>query len=348
MDPKLRLWIYGAKGVGSQGDGSVQFLAKGEREADALQAYLLEERGMPSFRLTIGPEKTVKKAIIPLAGFGTRVFPESKCIRKCFLPLMDTDGLLKPALMILLEELLAAGIEEICLVIGEDEQEEFERFFAPLPDAYREKLPIDKQIVEDHITAMRQHITFILQKDRLGFGHAVWLAAPFTEGEPTLLLLGDFVYRSNTEQCCVRQVLNAYMECGKTLVSIAEVPLERVSHYGIVYGVWEENESIMSVDSIIEKPTTDYAMQYLGVENSRGEKKYYATFGQYVLQPEVFQELEKEILNGQHSEGLEFGLTASLDRVREQYGLSAFVPNGRSFDIGLPEAYRDTVRDFSV
>ncbi|MBR6333607.1 MAG: hypothetical protein IKR77_04350, partial [Bacteroidales bacterium] len=97
-------------------------------------------RGMPSFKLTIKPGQKVQKAIIPLAGFGTRVFPAAKCVGKCFMPLLDTDGLLKPALMIMMERLMEAGIEKIALVIGEDEQEEFDRFFSPLPTEYREHL----------------------------------------------------------------------------------------------------------------------------------------------------------------------------------------------------------------
>lgn len=345
-DPEIAKWTYGAKGVGSQGDGTVQFLARDEKCAADLQVYLKEVRGMPSFTLTLKPGQTVKKAIIPLAGFGTRVFPATKCIRKCFLPLLDTDNILKPALMIMIERLLEAGIEEIALIIGEEEQEEFDRFFAPLPEEHREKLPADKLKCEEQIASMRQHITYLYQRERKGFGHAIWLARKFTENEPVLLLLGDFVYRSNTAESCCKQVLDAYKECGRTLVGITEVPLERVVHYGILCGVWDENESMMKAHAMVEKPTDDYAKEYLGVKNARGEQKYYATFGQYVLSPEVFEELDREISAGAPSEGKEFGLTAALDRVRAKYGLYGFVPDGRSFDIGLPDTYRRTMWEF--
>ena len=83
-------------------------------------------------------------------------------------------------------------------------------------------------------------------------------------------------------------------------------------------------------------------------ENAKGEIKYYATFGQYVLTPEVFEELDRQIrVVGKPSEGKEFGLTAALDNIREKHGLFGFVPDGESFDIGLPDAYRDTVWRFS-
>ena len=236
-DPVVESYTYGGKGVGSQGDGTVQLLAKGEKEAAALQKYLREQRGMPSFTLTLKPGQTIKKAVIPLAGFGTRVFPATKTVRKCFMPILDTDGILKPALMILLERLLESGIEEICLIIGEDEQEEFDRFFAPLPENHREKLPMHMARCEELIREMSQRIVYVHQKERLGFGHAVWLARQFTENEPVLLLLGDFVYRSNTEVNCSRQIMDAYKECGCALVSVKEVPLDQVVHYGILHGV---------------------------------------------------------------------------------------------------------------
>ena len=347
-DPEIQKYIYGAKGVGSQGDGTVQLLAKSGNDAAELQKYLLEKRGMPSFALTLKPGQTIKKAIIPLAGFGTRVFPATKTIRKCFLPLLDTDGLLKPALMIMLERLLEAGIEDICLIIGEDEQEEFDRFFSPLPEENREKLPDEKAKCEDLILSMRKHISYVYQKERKGFGHAVWLAKHFSDNEPVLLLLGDFVYRSNTDVSCCKQIIDAYKECGLTLVSINEVPLDRVVHYGIIRGVWDNDEqTMMKVDKMVEKPTDDYAKEYLGVSGKSGEDKYYATFGQYVLTPEVFEELEKQIKSGEGpSEGNEYGLTAALDTVREKHGMYAFVPDGRSYDIGLPDAYRQTMWDF--
>ena len=347
-DQRIKPFIYGAKGVGSNGDGSVQFLAKSSEDADRLQEYLTSERGMVSFRLTIKPEQAVKKAIIPLAGFGTRVFPATKCLKKCFMPILDTDGLLKPALMIILERLIESNIEDICLIIGEDDQKEFDDFFAPLPEEFREQLPEDKLKYDRLIAKMRSHITYIHQKERRGFGHAVWLARSFTNDEPTLLLLGDFLYSSNSSVSCCKQIIDAYRECGKTLVSIMEIPLERVVHYGILHGIWEDREeSIMNVDTMVEKPTTDYAGEYLGVIDNHRRKKYYATFGQYILTREVFDELEHEICHEQEpSEGREYGLTSALDKVCKKHGMYAFVPDGRSFDIGLPEAYRRTMMEY--
>lgn len=348
-DPYISELTWGGKGVGSQGDGTVQFLAKDEKSAKKLQEYLKNEKGMPSFLLTLKPGQTVRKAIIPLAGFGTRVFPATKCMPKCMMPVLDRDGVLKPALLIMLEQLMEAGIEDICLIIGEDEQPDFDRFFEPLPEEQQEKLPDSKRKYEDLISNLRHHITYVYQRERLGFGHAVWLAKRFTDGEPALLLLGDFLYRSNTAVNCCKQVIDAYKECGGALVSITEIPLSRVVHYGIVHGCWNnKEETILKADRMVEKPTDDYAEEYLGIDNARGERKYYATFGQYVLTPEVFDELERQIkVVGKPSEGKEFGLTSALDTIRENNGLFGFVPDGKSFDIGLPDAYRETMWRYS-
>ena len=125
--------------------------------------------------------------------------------------------------------------------------------------------------------------------------------------------------------------------------------MSRVVHYGIVHGCWNnKEETILKADRMVEKPTDDYAEEYLGIDNARGERKYYATFGQYVLTPEVFDELERQIkVVGKPSEGKEFGLTSALDTIRENNGLFGFVPDGESFDIGLPDAYRETMWRYS-
>ena len=334
-----------AEAAGAYGNGFAQLPAKGQ-EAGKLPDSPQEQQQVPPLPTSCRKGQDIWKAVIPLAGFGTRVFPATKCVRKCFLPLLDTDGLLKPALLILLTQLRDAGIREIALVIGEEDREEMDRFFAPLRKEHRESLPEAKQACEDEILRLREQVTYVIQKERKGFGHAVWCTRDFADGEPVLLVLGDFVYRSDLPENCCRQVMDAYKECGGTLVSILEVAPERVVHYGILHGVWEEKETVMRVDAMVEKPSVDYAREHLGVRNCRGEEKYYATFGQYVLTPEVYAELTREILSGRPTEGKEYGLTAALDRVREKHGLYGFAPKGRAFDIGLPETYRETMMEF--
>ncbi|MCR5093831.1 MAG: hypothetical protein K6B72_07660 [Lachnospiraceae bacterium] len=346
QDKGVRGYVYGAKGVGSQGDGTVQFLAKSPADAAGLVAYLDKTFGMPAFTLTLKPGQAVKRAIIPLAGFGTRLFPATKGVRKGFLPLLDRDGLLKPSLLILLEQLDEAGIDEIRLVIGEDDEAEYERLFGELPLEYEEKLPEEKRSYERLMERIHDKISYQVQRERLGFGHAVYQCRDFVQNEAVLLLLGDMVYQTQADRNCCRQIMDEYTECGRTTIGIQEIPLERVPHYGILHGQWEDARSRrMHVDRMVEKPTDDYAAEYLGVPDQAGEKHYYATFGQYVLTPRVFTELGRLIENGRMSGG-EFQLTDALIAVCETEGMAAYLPDGESFDIGLPENYRIAMARF--
>lgn len=345
-DQTIQAWVYGAKGVGSQGDGTVQFLCRDADSRDLLMKYLRDEKGMSSFSLTLKPGQSVKKAIIPVAGFGTRLYPATRGIKKDFMPLVDGDGNIKPAILILLEQLDEAGIEQVCLVVGEEEQEEYEHFFQALPEEHMRRLNEEKRLYEEKIINLGKKITYVHQQERLGFGHAVYQCRAFTGNEPVLLLLGDMVYQSFSEDNCSRQLIQAFEQCGKTLVGIHEVPEDEVMHYGILHGQWDnEEETLLKVDQMCEKPTIAYAQEYLKVSDRRHREQYYAVFGQYVLTPAVFAELENNIRNDQTTHG-EFQLTDALEQVREKFGLYGYRPNGKSYDLGLPEAYRKTMWEF--
>ena len=132
-DEHIKTLTYGGKGVGSHGDGSVQFLAKDEACQQQLLGYL-ESLGMPAYKLTIQPVHTVRRAIIPVAGFGTRLYPATRCMKKDFFPIPCADGMVRPVILILLEELVQSGIEDICLVLGsEEERKLYANFFETLP-----------------------------------------------------------------------------------------------------------------------------------------------------------------------------------------------------------------------
>lgn len=345
-DETVQSLTYGAKGVGSQGDGTVQFLCKDEVSRAKLSAYLEDVLGMPSFTLTLKPGQSVKRAIIPVAGFGTRLYPATKGLKKDFVPVVDKDGTMKPAILVLLEQLDEAGIDQICLVIGAEERLFYEHFFSPLPEEHLMKLGEEKRAYEERIAALGRKVTYVEQCDRLGFGHAVYQCRSFTQGEPVLLLLGDMLYQSAEEENCSAQLIRAFENIGKAMVSIHPVAEEDVMHYGILHGLWDdEEERVLKIDQMCEKPTADYAREYLKVRNHRKEEQYFAVFGQYVLTPEVFAELESNIRERKMSHG-EYQLTDALDQVREKFGLVGFRPNGRSFDLGLPESYRETVWEY--
>ncbi len=345
-DKNLTPYIFGSKGVGSQGDGTIQFLAKNEESQKKIIEYLKNEKGMNGFPLTLKPRKTITKAIIPVAGFGTRLFPVTKCLKKDFFPVMDKDGILKPVLLILLEQLVNAGIEKICLVIGEEEQLIYDAFFGELSKEHYEKLPEEKRKYEDLLESLSSKITYVYQKERKGFGHAVLQCREFTNGEPVLLLLGDMIYHSNIDKNCMEQMIDAYEHTGLSVVSMHTVNKEEVVHYGIMTGRWENSkETIMKISEMSEKPTVEYASDYLAVKTKEKKENYYAVFGQYVLTKDVFDELDSNIKNNKLERG-EFQLTSALDQVREKTGLMGYVVDGTSYDVGLPDQYIKTVEEF--
>lgn len=347
-DPNILPLVYGGKGVGSQGDGSIQFLAKNEECQHKLVEYL-NSQNMPAYKLTIQPKHTIRKAIIPVAGFGTRLYPETRFLKKDFFPVVDKDNQVKPVILVLIEECLAAGIEDICLVLGgEEEREMYKNFFeTKLSDEHLAKLPKEKIRYEEHILEVGKKLHYVYQTEKKGFGDAVYRCVDFAGNEPVLLLLGDTLYRSGTNKCCALQFIEQYEKYNKAMIAIHEIPLEKVSYYGIISGKWADcKETVLDMSNIYEKPTVAYAEEHLGVGTSKEKKKYFSVFGQYILIPEVFYQLKENIDNGVVSSRGEIELTTALEQVREKYGLMGVQLDGKMFDMGVPDELRNTLAYF--
>ena len=347
-DPIIQPFVYGGKGVGSQGDGSIQFLAK-DKDCQQKVIDYLNSRGMKAYPLTIKPVHTVRKAVIPVAGFGTRLYPASRALKKDFFPIPDKDGIVKPVILILLEELMKSGIEEVCLVLGsEEERLKYKDFFeTPLSDEHLRKLSPEMQEYENRILAIGKKLRYVYQKEKRGFGHAVYQAADFANNEPVLLLLGDTLYRSDSNKPCALQMIEQYEQYNKLMVSIHSIPLAEVSHYGILSGTWEDkNETILSVSQMNEKPKASYAEEFLGIKGRDGEKKYMSVFGQYIITPEVFEQLRQDVNNAGGS-NKEIELTSALDTVRNQYGMIGVQLQGQMYDMGNYNAFMNCVTNYS-
>lgn len=365
-DERIKEFTYGAKGVGSQGDGTVQFLAKDAKTQADLIDYLENVRGMSAFPLTLRPagekaadsvEKAVevtcnsdgrvRKAIIPVAGFGTRLYPQTRGVKKEFCPVVDFDGLVKPAILVLLEELERLDIEEICLILNRDEKKYYEDFFFNrLLEKHLSKLSEKQLEYEKHIEDLSKKLTFVFQDEQKGFGHAVYQARSFANDEPVLLMLGDTIYQSNTDVSCTGQLIDNYNKYYKPMIALQTVPLEDVGFYGIFAGEWEADEkSVMKLTRIAEKPSVDKARDELGM-NVSGQDKYHAAFGSYIITKEVFKRLEQAIDENITNAKGEIELTDALAYVADKTGMYACVIDGASYDLGNPEAYRKTVSEF--
>lgn len=351
QDPQIQPMVYGGKGVGSHGDGSVQFLARNKQDQQRLIDYL-NAQGMRAYPLTLRPVHTVRKAIIPVAGFGTRLYPATRALKKDFFPIPCSDGMVRPVILILLEELVKSGIEEICLVLGsEEERIQYAEFFErPLSDEHLSKLNKEAQEYENHILDIGKRLHYVYQREKRGFGHAVYQAVEFANGEPVLLLLGDTIYHSHSNKPCALQLIEKYEHYNQLMVSIHSVPLSDVSHYGILSGVWEDKErTILNVSAMNEKPKSSYAEEFLGVRNAKGEKEYYSVFGQYILTADVFDQLDEDIRrsDAEGSSSKEIELTAALEAVRQKSGMMGMRLNGVMYDMGNPVALRRCVQEYA-
>lgn len=366
-DENVKRLTYGTKGVGSQGDGTVQMLAKDEKSQAELVEYLEKVRGMKAYSLTLKPEKKpseeeiekndgseddvskkVKKAIIPVAGFGTRMYPFTRGVKKEFCPVVDKDGLAKPAILILLEELNRIGIEQICLILNKEEKKYYEDFFfKPIAKEHYDKLPDNLKEYENLIEKIGKKLTFAYQEEPRGFGHAVYQAKDFAAGDPVLLLLGDTIYSSNTDSDCTRQLIDAYQKYNRTIIGVQNVPLEDVGNYGLFAGEWcNSMQTVLKLSLIKEKPTVEYARENLCVSSEKNPENYFAAFGSYVITKKIFDRLaeaiNKNIVNAKN----EIELTDALAYVSDNNGMYACVIDGKSYDLGNPKAYRDAVSEF--
>ena len=144
------------------------------------------------------------------------------------------------------------------------------------------------------------------------------------------------------------QLIEAYERLESPIVSIHEVPPGEVVHYGILSGIWEDkDETILKVKKFIEKPTVQYAEDFLGTVGKKKERQFFSVFGQYILTPSVFKELEENItFNRILEKNEEFGLTESLAALIDTSGLFGVVLNGKMFDMGNTNAYRKALQNF--
>ncbi len=341
----LKKHIWGGKGVGSQGDGTAQFIARSPQDQEKIIHILQKDLNLPALKLTLSPTPKVRKALIPAAGFGTRLFPATKAAKKELFPVIDRDGIAKPAILIIVEEAVEAGIDEVIIVVQKEDLASFQSFFHENISVENfNKLPPNFQEYSRRILDIGQRVRFAIQPTQEGFGHAVFCAREMIGDEPFLLMLGDHIYRSSSEVSCARQLLDVYQQHNLSVVGLRRTPEDKIANFGTVTGVWLENRDLLNITHFFEKPTLDYARSNLRVPGLP-EDEYLTLFGQYILKPEIFEFLEDHIHNGVRERG-EFQLTSTLDRLRQMDGFLGWMIQGQRYDIGLPDYYLETLQSF--
>jgi UTP--glucose-1-phosphate uridylyltransferase len=263
---------------------------------------------------------TVRKAIFPAAGLGTRFLPVTKAQPKEMLPLVD-----KPTIQYGVEEAIASGLEQVIMVTGGGKRAIVDHFDRSLElEHYLEDrgrsdlLHILSQV--DDLTN-RVVITYVQQKEPLGLGHAVWSARLLVEGEPCAVLLADDVILNKGEPC-LKQLIDAHQKTGGTVLAVRRFPRSEIGRYGVV-AIGASNGALHEVTDMVEKPPP-------GTEPSD-----LAILGRYVLTPEVFSELER----AEPGTGKEIQLTDAIKRTIGRHRVVALEFEGQYYDTGALPGY---------
>ena len=272
------------------------------------------------------------------------MYPATTTIQKEMLPVMDTDGICKPAIQVIIEEALDSGIEEVCLVVNPHNRAQIEQHFAPLPP---EELKLFKGkdwalLQSARIQQIGARLSFVVQETPEGYGHAVWCARHFVGREPFLLMLGDHIYTTNEEGRCARQILNVFDTYNASVSAVQQTPTELLHLFGTVRGERiADRPPVYKVDAIYEKPAPAYAEEHLQ-QAGLLHGMYLCFFGMHILTPSIFDCLQYAIDNDLREKG-EFQFTSAQERLRasgETY--LAFEAVGDRLDIGIPFGYAQT------
>ncbi|PEL13526.1 UTP--glucose-1-phosphate uridylyltransferase GalU [Bacillus sp. AFS017336] len=266
----------------------------------------------------------VRKAIIPAAGLGTRFLPATKAMPKEMLPIVD-----KPTIQYIVEEAIAAGIEDIIIVTGKGKRSIEDHFdiSIELEQNLLEKKKFD--ILERVQAPSKVEIHYIRQKEPRGLGHAVWCARKFIGDEPFAVLLGDDIIQSDVP--CVEQLINQYELTHSSVIGVQEVPEDEAYRYGVIDPV-EQDGRRYQVRNFVEKPAK-------GTQPSN-----LAIMGRYLLTPEIFEFLEEQEVGA----GGEIQLTDAIQKLNKIQRVFAYDFEGKRYDVGEKLGFITTSIDFAL
>jgi len=269
--------------------------------------------------------REIRKAVLPVAGWGTRFLPATKAMPKEMLPIID-----KPIIQFIVEALINVGIENVIFVTGRhkkaienhfDYNHELEEH---LKKAGKEKLL--KEVVQ--IANMVNPI-YVRQKEQLGLGHAVLMAEPAVSNEPFLVALGDIIIENEEEE--LKKMLKLFRKYGNSIIALMEVPESEIPKYGIAKVKELDNESFI-IEDLIEKPSLEEAPSNLAI------------VGRYAFTPTIFEKLKVT----KPGRGGEIQLTDAMKLLLEDEAIYAYKVNNPVYDTGNPLDYLKTVITFAL
>ncbi|MGP9076927.1 UTP--glucose-1-phosphate uridylyltransferase GalU [Geobacillus thermodenitrificans subsp. calidus] len=268
--------------------------------------------------------KTVRKAIIPAAGLGTRFLPATKAMPKEMLPIVD-----KPTIQYIVEEAIASGIEDIIIVTGKGKraiEDHFDNAYE-LEQNLMEKGKYD--LLEKVKEPSKVDIHYIRQKEPKGLGHAVWCARNFIGDEPFAVLLGDDIVQAETP--CLKQLIDQYEQTLSSVIGVQKVPDNETHRYGIIDPL-EQHGRRYQVRQFVEKPAPGTAPSNLAI------------MGRYILTPEIFLFLEKQ----EAGAGGEIQLTDAIQKLNEIQRVFAYEFEGKRYDVGEKIGFIKTTIEFAL
>ncbi|MBI4030350.1 MAG: UTP--glucose-1-phosphate uridylyltransferase [Proteobacteria bacterium] len=270
--------------------------------------------------------KPVRKAVFPVAGLGTRFLPATKVLPKEILPLND-----RPVIQHSWEEARAAGIEEF-IFVSHPRKDILQKHFEAQPDLEKILEAGNKKewlaaVRESTLPAEKLHVTY--QPEPLGLGHAVWCAKGLVGDEPFAVILPDDVFIA--DKPCLAQMADIYNECGGNIVAVMEVAREETARYGVV-DIKKDSGHLVDIKGLVEKPKPENAPSTLAV------------LGRYILQPEIFEHLEK----GEKGAGGEIQLTDAMAKLIGVQPFHGYRFSGARYDCGTRAGFLEASIAFAM
>ena len=261
--------------------------------------------------------KPIRKAVLPVAGFGTRVLPATKTIPKEMLPVFD-----RPAIQYVVDEAIAAGIEHFVFVKGRNK--------GAIEDYFDTAYELETSLKAKNKTAILEEVqktcpvagsmSFVRQQAPLGLGHAIWCARDIVGDEPFAILLPDVLVQAAPS--CLAQMVEAYQETGSNIIAVEPVPEAEVDKYGVIDPA-ERNGNRIRMNGMVEKPPVADAPSNLAIT------------GRYILQGKIFDYLADQAAGA----GGEIQLTDAMARLMANEDFYAVEYDGQSYDCGSKLGY---------
>lgn len=290
----------------------------------------------------------VRKAVVPAAGLGTRHFPASHAVKKELFPVVGPDGVARALIHYHFLELLAAGIEEICVIVQPGEDRAMRAYLEGPGDDYLRRLA-KYPALQAEAARMREiatRVQFVAQTQQEGYGHAVYQTRAFAGNQPVLLCLGDHLFRGKPVSPYQELARMAAASGGRSVSAVNRIGPGDLKGYGTIAGRRRaDNPRLIDISLIIEKPDVETARRRLRVDGLEDDA-FLGWFGMHLLAPSIYEVLEQMIRDEVRDNG-EFQLTRAQELQRQREGCLALeMLDAERFDFGVPDDFVRSVVGF--